>query len=120
LLTTINAIKQKAENLKSYLPNLNQTQTLKPYSLKPDSNLDLKTAPLKTNFLFQTQSPICDKDTLLLRGVAQRFALAAVGWAGIMPESRILLGRRKSPKMPQNPRRPLHALLGAFFAKFIS
>jgi hypothetical protein len=65
--------------LKSYLPNLNQTQTLKPYSLKPDSNLDLKTAPLKTNFLFQTQSPICDKDTLLLRGVAQRFALAASG-----------------------------------------
>jgi hypothetical protein len=37
---------------------------------------------------------------------AQRFALPALGRAWI------LFGRRKCLKMPQNPTRPLHALLG--------
>lgn len=35
-----------------------------------------------------------------------------VGGRGQNFDSRILLGRRESPKMPQNPTHPLHALLG--------
>jgi hypothetical protein len=38
-------------------------------------------------------------------------------WAGVDKTSRagFRLGVGKSPKMPQNPHRPLHALLGGFF-----
>jgi len=40
--------------------------------------------------------------------------LTQVGGAWTRLGSRILFGCRKSPKMPQNPHRPLHALWLAF------
>ena len=45
---------------------------------------------------------------------AQRFALPACGWAWIMLGSRKNSKRGKCSKMPQNPTRQVHALLGAF------
>jgi len=45
---------------------------------------------------------------------AQRLALPACGRAGIMPESRKNSNPEKCLKMPQNPTRQVHALLGAF------
>ena len=48
----------------------------------------------------------------LLHGVAQRFALPACGRAGILFGSRKNSKREKCSKMPQNPTRQVHAVLG--------
>ena len=41
------------------------------------------------------------------------------GWAGVdkTPRAGFCSGVEKSPKMPQNPTRQVHALLGSFFRK---
>ena len=46
-----------------------------------------------------------------MRGVAQRFALLALGRAWILFESRKNPKPEKCSKMLQNPQRPVHALL---------
>ncbi|HEV2876539.1 MAG TPA: hypothetical protein VGW09_04620 [Nitrososphaeraceae archaeon] len=47
-----------------------------------------------------------------MQATAQRLALLALGRAWIMLESRKNSKRGKCLKMPQNPQRPVHALLG--------
>jgi hypothetical protein len=46
---------------------------------------------------------------------AERFALLALGGAWILFGSRENSKRGKCLKMPQNPQRPVHALLGSFY-----
>jgi len=50
----------------------------------------------------------------LLQISAQRFALPACGRAWILFGSRKMLRLEKYSKMPQNPTRQVHALLGSF------
>jgi hypothetical protein len=51
---------------------------------------------------------------IILQGNAQRFALPACGRAWTMFGSRKNSKREKCLKMPQNPTRQVHALLGVF------
>jgi len=53
-----------------------------------------------------------------MRGhTAQRFALMAAGQAWILLGSRKKIEDKKCLKTAQNPHRPRHVLLGAFFLK---
>jgi hypothetical protein len=61
-----------------------------------------------------------EKDVGLVAGwvcAAQRFALLALGRAWILFGSRKNSKPEKCSKMPQNPQRPVHALLGALFER---
>jgi len=53
-------------------------------------------------------------DYLVMQGTAQRFALPACGRAWTMLGSRKNSKPEKCSKMPQNPTRQVHALLGSF------
>jgi hypothetical protein len=52
---------------------------------------------------------------MIFGGASQRFALLALGRAWILFESRKNSKPEKYLKMPQNPQRPVHALLGNGF-----
>ena len=69
-------------------------------------------ANLKTNFAIQIWFWFCS-----LASATQRFALPACGRAWILFGSRKNSKRGKCPKMPQNPTRQVHALLGGGFGK---
>jgi hypothetical protein len=64
----------------------------------------------------QTQLPFVDRNMIAGFLAAQRFALPACGRAAKMPESRESPKPEKCLKMPQNPTRQVHALLGGHFA----
>jgi hypothetical protein len=53
---------------------------------------------------------------MIFGGASQRFALAVCGWDEILLGSRKISKPEKYLKMPQNPTRRLHALLGALLA----
>jgi hypothetical protein len=52
--------------------------------------------------------------TAVLHGGKYAGELPVGGW-GQNSEGKILFGRRESPKMPQNPHRPLKTVLGTFY-----
>jgi hypothetical protein len=77
-----------------------------------------KLLPLHAHFelLKNLDFPLSIKYSLLfliiLQGNAQRFALLALGRAWILFESRENLKPENYSEKPQNPQRPVHALLG--------